>query len=204
MALRRSVLASWPRLRAYSRTCLGLTITSGKPVASARAMSGRSSPPVASATMRVGDSAIRRSVSASRAFSSVVLVDCSPDGRTAMISSCEAMSMPMVHTSQVSCQAQPCDAGGRSRPGNGAGSEGKGSRPDDPATCDHRDPGARRPARPGWSWAGRYKGRPAVAPLSRQPPGTRCTRRREEAKGQRFRCSCCLGVFAAASLYPAE
>jgi hypothetical protein len=50
----RSVLANRPRALAKSRTCRGLTITTGKPTACKAWSSARSRPPVASNKMRAG------------------------------------------------------------------------------------------------------------------------------------------------------
>jgi hypothetical protein len=90
----RSVLASCPVAFAKSRTCRGLTTTTGN-ASAARAATQRSSyPPVASRTMSSGASTRSRSTSVRTPRSSFATVHRSPLGLTATTNSALATSMP--------------------------------------------------------------------------------------------------------------
>ncbi len=78
-----SVFARCPMALAKSRTCRGVTMTTGHPAAAHAIVRASSTPPVASHTTSVGRRATRRVTNIATPASVCALVPCSPAGRTA-------------------------------------------------------------------------------------------------------------------------
>src|SRR4030095_12989483 len=94
-ASRRSVFANWPRALAKSRTCRGLTTTTGRPAACRALTTGISKPPVASSTISAGRQSISSTISLPKAFTLFAQRNWQSLSCTATSSCCLETSMPM-------------------------------------------------------------------------------------------------------------